>query len=383
MPPRNINPRLFSRKRPHISSSSPPFHPLPFSLSHSYSTSPKPVDIQALKSRPPKIIRDYLVPMPSHLLTTTLDDLLQTPSSSSSSPASSLTLSSTRHLPQGHHLVYFPLQTAASKLAPDGADRDHAPNEDFTRRLWAGGEVHFRRKPDGSKGLALDGRPWICREEIGDVRVKGEEPSNEKVFVDVWRRYALGHDEDPKVWDIEERRTLVFMRKTEAEDEPQEAPKGRLVRYAHTPAHSATLTPTPAHLFHFSALTYNAHSIHLDPQYARSQDGHRALLVHGPLSLALMLRVLNDHVSPASKSLSAGGDVASVTGGGIVKSIVYRNYAPLYVGEEMKVCVKPAKRSAAGSEQQEEEEEWDVWVEGPEGGLAVKGSVVIDAKRAT
>lgn len=87
-----------------------------------------------------------------------------------------------------------------------------------------------------------------------------------------------------------------------------------------------------------------------------------------------MLRVLNDHVDPSSKSR-----------GGMVKSIVYRNYAPLYVGEEMKVCVKPAKRGAVRNgeeEEEEEDEEWDVWVEGPEGGLAVKGSVVIDAKRA-
>ncbi|PTB72880.1 hypothetical protein M440DRAFT_1472732 [Trichoderma longibrachiatum ATCC 18648] len=319
----------------------------------------------SLKSRPPKIIRDHLSPMPSHLLTTTLNDLLRTPSSSSSSPSST-----TGHiLPQGHHLVYFPLQTPASNLAPDGADKDHAPNEEFTRRLWAGGEVRFHNSK--SSDLVLDGRPWLCREEIGDVRVKGDEqgPGSEKVFVDVWRRYALGHDENPGKWDIEERRTLVFMRK--ADDEAGDVPpKGRLVRYAHTPTHSAALTPTPAHLFHFSALTYNAHAIHLDPGYARSQDGHRALLVHGPLSLALMLRVLNDHLNPSSKSHSDGG--------GIVKSIVYRNYAPLYVGEEMKVCVKPAKRGAARDER---EEEWDVWVEGPEGGLAVKGSVVVDTKR--
>lgn len=70
-----------------------------------------------------------------------------------------------------------------------------------------------------------------------------------------------------------------------------------------------------------------------------------------------MLRVLNDG------------------GAGAVKSIVYRNYAPLYVGEQMKVCARRARRDAAKGE-----EEWDVWVEGPEGGLAVKGSVVVDAK---
>ncbi|KAL7786762.1 Thioesterase/thiol ester dehydrase-isomerase [Trichoderma ceciliae] len=335
--------------------SSPSPSPSPRSYPRS---SPAPVNVQEMKNRRAKIIRDYLTPMPSHLLTITLSDLLKAPPPSSSS----MLASSERAVPQAHHLVYFPLQTPASGLAFDGADRDHAPNEEFTKRLWAGGEVRFR-----DKGLVLDGGAWVCREEVGDVRVKGGGRDGEKVFVDVWRRYGLGHEAEergPGEWDIEERRTLVFMRKTGADQGPSRA--ARLVKYPHPPTHSVSLLPTPTHLFHFSALTYNAHSIHIDPLYAKSQDGHRALLVHGPLSLALMLRVLNDHVAPG----------ANAEMGGAVKSVVYRNHAPLYAGERMKVCVRRARREEA-----KEEEEWDVWVEGPEGGMAVKGSVVVDARK--
>jgi hydroxyacyl-ACP dehydratase HTD2-like protein with hotdog domain len=132
-------------------------------------------------------------------------------------------MSSERSVPQGHHLVYFPLQTPASGLAFDGADQDHAPSAEFTKRLWAGGEVRFKEK-----GLVLDGRPWVCREEIGDVKVKGGGKEDEKVFVDVWRRYGLGHEAEERGWDIEERRTLVFMRKTEGDEGP--APAARLVK---------------------------------------------------------------------------------------------------------------------------------------------------------
>lgn len=81
--------------------------------------------------------------------------------------------------------------------------------------------------------------------------------------------------------------------------------------------------------------------------------------MHGPLTLALMLRVLTDHVA------SVGGE------GVAVRSIAYRNHAPLYANEKMTVCVR---RTDGG--QKEGEQKWDVWVEGPEGGLAVKGSVV-------
>lgn len=111
--------------------------------------------------------------------------------------------------------MYFPLQTAASGLAFDGADRDHAPSGEFTKRLWAGGEVRFR----SDRGLVLDGRAWVCKEEIGDVKVKGGGRADEKVFVDLWRRYGLGHEiQEGRGWDVEERRTLVFMRKMEDEE---------------------------------------------------------------------------------------------------------------------------------------------------------------------
>lgn len=67
-----------------------------------------------------------------------------------------------------------------------------------------------------------------------------------------------------------------------------------------------------------------------------------------------MLRVLTGHV---------GGDVQSIS---------YRNYAPLYVGERMTVCLR---MTDCGDEKGIQR--WEVWVEGPEGGLAVKGNVLL------
>jgi hydroxyacyl-ACP dehydratase HTD2-like protein with hotdog domain len=116
---------------------------------------------------------------------------------------------------------------------------------------------------------------------------------------------------------------------------------------SHDPTTARTAVPTPTHLFHFSALTFNAHSIHIDPLYARATDGHRDMLVHGPLTLALMLDAL----------------------GGRVERISYRNHAPLYVNEELRVCVRvPGDGKSC-----------DVWVEGPDGGLAVKGTATMEA----
>jgi hydroxyacyl-ACP dehydratase HTD2-like protein with hotdog domain len=111
------------------------------------------------------------------------------------------------------------------------------------------------------------------------------------------------------------------------------------------------LTPTTSLLFHYSALTFNAHAIHIDPQYSRKVEGLRNLLVHGPLSLTLMLAALRSQLGP----------------GEYVKRIDYRNVAPLFAGEYMTVCVAPRKYAAVG-----QGAKWDVWVEGPKRGLAVK-----------
>lgn len=208
-------------------------------------------DIERLRRQPAKVIPDYLTPMPSHLLTTMLADLehcgaSNTPqggapssrpstrplrrldgSAAESAESSPVVRSPPSSLPQGHHLVYFPIQAAPSHLAPDGADMDHSPGAHYSRRLWAGGELTFRGgagRDAGEddvprQGLLLDGQPWTCTESIGDVRVKeassglAQTRGQEKIFVDVWRRYALGHPaaQESLPWSIEERRTLVFM----------------------------------------------------------------------------------------------------------------------------------------------------------------------------
>jgi hydroxyacyl-ACP dehydratase HTD2-like protein with hotdog domain len=61
---------------------------------------------------------------------------------------------------------------------------------------------------------------------------------------------------------------------------------------------------------------------------------------------------------------------AHIHQGATVKSMVYRNHAPLYVDEEMTICLRKL----------EAERRWDVWIEGAGGGLAVKGTVIIDGR---
>ncbi|KAL1793590.1 hypothetical protein ACET3X_008572 [Alternaria dauci] len=157
----------------------------------------------------------------------------------------------------------------------------------------------------------------------------------------------------------EERNLVFFKERTAAELEAVKAGQMATVKYLDPPGKpdfSHTLTPTRALLFRFSALTFNAHLIHLDPDYARNVEGHRNLLVHGPLSLILMLKTMNHYVHTQTEGKQA------------LESIEYRNLAPLYCDEEMRICCSEKKKLENGSI-------YDVWIEGPTGGVAVKGTL--------
>jgi 3-methylfumaryl-CoA hydratase len=57
-----------------------------------------------------------------------------------------------------------------------------------------------------------------------------------------------------------------------------------------------TMSPDTRLLFRFSALTFNAHRIHYDREYARIEEGYPGLVVHGPL-LAMQLLAFAHEVS--------------------------------------------------------------------------------------
>jgi 3-methylfumaryl-CoA hydratase len=96
-----------------------------------------------------------------------------------------------------------------------------------------------------------------------------------------------------------------------------------------------TVAVDPVLLFRYSALTYNAHRIHYDRDYARS-EGYPGLLVHGPLQALLMAELARRPGLSASE-------------------FSYRLVSPLYDGQGLVVsavpdgdAVRTACRDAAG-----------------------------------
>ncbi|OIW33432.1 hypothetical protein CONLIGDRAFT_628326 [Coniochaeta ligniaria NRRL 30616] len=372
----------------------------------------------------PNPIIDYMSPTPSHLLNISLaghippevhcptefPKLFHRPQvdTLTSKPRPTPIPISDVPLPVGHHLVYFGPQATSSELMPDGTVADHCPGAHFTRRMWAGGRVRFSNMNGGGAwgnggdenppaargdktaepGLWLDGRRAICVEKVvGDPVVKGTK-GEEKVFVEISRKYgkmdtynlaqAIAEVEEKP--DIDETRTLVFMRErkdvkeakalknagrlaavppVDKEKERDVARQLQLRMKTMVPTYSFSLTPDKKLLFQFSALTFNAHAIHLDRRYAQKVEGHKDLLVHGPLSLSLVLMAVR---AQAARLLAEKGERVGLA------ELNYRNLAPLYVDEKMKVCVR-----------MREGQTWDVWVEGPNGRFAVKGTATMQS----
>jgi hydroxyacyl-ACP dehydratase HTD2-like protein with hotdog domain len=80
-------------------------------------------------------------------------------------------------------------------------------------------------------------------------------------------------------------------------------------------------------LFRYSALTFNAHKIHYNKEWCREIEGHRDLVVHGPLNLCNMVNLWRD-----------------VHGGNVFpKKIAYRATSPLYAGEKYRVILEEEK----------------------------------------
>ena len=314
-------------------------------------------------------VTDYMTTTQSRSLRLTLADFL---------PLSSEFLRTPHHvrlrsapLSPTHHFVHFLHVLPSSLLLPDGTDSLHSPGPLFTRRMWAGGSVAF------VQDIPLKGHPFHCTESIVDVRVKGNE-GEEKIFVSVERDIFRGAypGQIKRQLDsglhIPDRRTLVFMRDNHQEGSPTVSESSsKVLEPTVTPDFSHTMVPTRELLFRFSALTLNAHAIHLDKQFCREVEGHRNLLVHGPLTVVLMIEVLQTYlyalVNVDRFSIQGPSKSEKIT------HVEYTNLAPLYAEEEMRICVKRRKKQIdllpGGFSN------WDVWIEGRDGGYAVKGTV--------
>ncbi|HEX9039763.1 MAG TPA: MaoC family dehydratase N-terminal domain-containing protein [Trebonia sp.] len=187
-------------------------------------------------------------------------------------------------LPLLWHWIYLLDRPAQADLGPDGhpvRGTLPAPPGPGRRRMWAGGRVR-------AQGPLRTGSPATKRTSVLSVTEK-QGRSGHLTFV------TVGHQitQDGQLV-IDEEQDIVYR---EAVTGPAPAPAAGAA-FADGPASDPPPVPpgdgeweidvSPALLFRFSALTYNAHRIHYDRDYCRDVEGYPGLLTHGPLQALAM-----------------------------------------------------------------------------------------------
>lgn len=266
-------------------------------------------------------------------------------------------------VPPAYHLIYFTPAQLPGILGLDGTDASFNPEAPFTRRMWAGGSCHWPGADPSSNKQALL--------RVGDVvtevtRVLSCEPKviqktgESMLVVGVEKEFRNSKDE----LCVLDRRNWVFRAALDPSNpasvvpkppelsgaDLDEAAKGKLVR---------EFNRSEATLFRFSALTFNAHRIHYDLPWARDVEGHRNVVVHGPMNLIAMLDFWRDETVNQGVG-SAQDDVV------YPQQIDYRATSPVYAREAYRVMMNA---DAVG------QKEAEVRVVSNDGTTCMKGTV--------
>jgi 3-methylfumaryl-CoA hydratase len=173
-------------------------------------------------------------------------------------------------LPLLWHWVYLLDRPPQDALGPDGHQARGGmpvPPGPGLRRMFAGGRVW--RHGELRIGRSATRRTW----QASSARKQGR--SGPLHFVTVRTEVSQGSQVV-----ITEEQDLVYR-------EPGANGQARSDQIVAAAGRDRAVTVDPVLLFRFSALTYNAHRIHYDRDFARA-EGYPGLLVHGPLQALLM-----------------------------------------------------------------------------------------------
>ncbi|MGS0896337.1 FAS1-like dehydratase domain-containing protein [Burkholderia stagnalis] len=217
-------------------------------------------------------------------------------------------------LPPLWHWMYCMTPAPVGQLGEDGHSMHgiFSPPADLPRRMWAGGRLTFHAPLHVGDTLTRTSSVAGLRETTGR--------SGRLLFVTLRHLYSRGVERL-----VDEEQELVY-REPVASGGDAPVP-GKPAR--NDARWEQSLCPTAALLFRYSALTFNAHRIHYDRDYAMHAEGHAGLVVHGPLLATLL-----------------AGLAVDATGRGLA-SFSFRGVRPLAGPRAFSLCGAPSADGAA------------------------------------
>ena len=229
------------------------------------------------------------------------------------------------------HWAYFTPLHMQSELSAQGYPKEgnFYPPINLTSRLWSDGRIEFR-KP---LMIGTPAQQYSTIISIDEKEKLGEKRFHMKLQHQISSRGSVAIREDQH---------FVFR---------QAAEKGAHPTRSHPldidPDWEKSTKPNSILLFRFSALTFNAHRIHYDQDYARNEEGYPNVMVHEPLLLLLALEAFRSRFD-----------------GKILEHVEYHVNGPVYLGEEIFISGK----SVANHES-------ELRVCGPDKNIALSASV--------
>ena len=195
-------------------------------------------------------------------------------------------------LPLPWHWFYFLPRAAQSALDSDGHPQrgGFLPPIPYPRRMFAGARLTVHSP------LRV-GTPAVREATITGVTLKSGK-SGSLAFVTVSNRFV-----QDGVLCLEEEQDIVYREPGGRVKAPLQAEWAPLPEGCWT----RTFQPDTRLLFRFSALTFNAHRIHYDRAYASDVEGYPGLVVHGPLTAALLLQLVRQNTARPVRAFSFRG----------------------------------------------------------------------------
>jgi 3-methylfumaryl-CoA hydratase len=171
-------------------------------------------------------------------------------------------------------LWHWMLRTPTVPTSALGAD-GHPPLGGFLpdlglpRRMWAGSQLRYTRR-----FRVGDTVEW--RSKVQNMQRK-QGRNGPLAFVTLRNEFQIAGEKA-----LEEEQVLVYRAAAAEAASPAGRSPDRAAQF------SAEVMPQTPLLFRYAALTFNAHRIHYDRDYAKQQEGYPGLVVPGPLTAALL-----------------------------------------------------------------------------------------------
>jgi 3-methylfumaryl-CoA hydratase len=187
--------------------------------------------------------------------------------------------------PLGHWLYFLP-RARQSEIDVDGHPRrgGFLPPIDLPRRMFAGAVITFHAP------IAIGANIERVSTILDVTEKRGA--SGRLVFVKLRHEISTNG-----TLALSEEQDIVYREAAKAIALP---PKPEDSIDTHARGDTRCIVPDPTQLFRFSALTFNAHRIHYDRDYARDVEFYPGLVVQGPYIATLLMDHLLRH-DPATR----------------------------------------------------------------------------------